>query len=130
MGGGFPQPPGLLARYSNLKQTPLADPAQRTEWNVRDADACMIIVDAAGLPASRGTALARSLADRYAKRVIVVDLQEPDARQRGVNWLRAQRAAFGFGLNLAIGGPRESEAPGIHGCAAAFISALLEECPL
>src|ERR1700722_625087 len=124
----FPQPPGLLARYPNLKQTPLADPAQRTEWNVRDADACMIIVDAGGLPPSRGTELARSLADRYAKPVMVVDLREPDALQRAARWLRTQREAFGSGLNLAIGGPRESEAPGIQGRAAAFIRALLK-CP-
>jgi hypothetical protein len=125
----FPQPPGLLARYPNLKQSPLADPAQRTEWNVRDADACMIIVDAGGLPPSRGTELARSLADRYAKPVMVVDLREPDVLQRAAQWLRTQRQAFGSGLNLAIGGPRESEAPGIQGRAAAFIRALLEECP-
>ncbi|MGA8611508.1 MAG: putative molybdenum carrier protein [Xanthobacteraceae bacterium] len=125
----FPQPPGLLARYPNLRQTPLADPALRAEWNVRDADACMIIVDAGGLPASRGTALARDVADRYAKPVIVVDLQEPDALPRGARWLRTQRETFGSGLNLAIGGPRESEAPGIHACAAAFIRALLGEYP-
>ena len=125
----FPQPPGLPARYPNLKQTPLADPAQRTEWNVRDADACMIIMDAGGLPASRGTALARDLADRYAKPLMVVDLQEPDALQHAAGWLRTQREAFGSGLNLAIGGPRESEAAGIRECAAAFIRALLRECP-
>jgi hypothetical protein len=126
----FPQPPGLLARYPNLKQTPLADPAQRTEWNVRDADACMIIIDAGGLSASRGTALARDLTDRYAKPVIVLDLQERVALQRAAHWLRAQREAFGSGLNLAIGGPRESEAPGIHARAAAFIRALLKAYPL
>ena len=39
----FPKPPGLLAKYPQLAETPLADPAQRTEWNVRDADACMIM---------------------------------------------------------------------------------------
>ena len=44
----FPKPPGLLAKYPQLRETPLADPAQRTEWNVRDADACMIVVDAGG----------------------------------------------------------------------------------
>ena len=125
----FPDPPGLLARYPNLKQTPLADPAQRTEWNVRDADACMIILDAGGLALSRGTALARELADRYAKPVAVVDLQEPDVLQRGTRWLRRQLRAFGPGLNLAVGGPRESEAPGIHARAAAFMRALLEGCP-
>ena len=42
----FPLPPGVLAKYPNLKETPLADPAQRTEWNVRDADACMIVLGA------------------------------------------------------------------------------------
>lgn len=125
----LPQPPGLLARYPKLKQTPLADPAQRTEWNVRDADACMIIVDANGLPASRGTALARDLTGRYAKPVIVLDLEEPDALQRGIRWLGAQFEAFGPGLNLAIGGPRESEVPGIYMRAADFIRALLKECP-
>src|SRR5580692_3617418 len=70
----FPQPPGLLARYPNLKQTPLADPAQRTEWNVRDADACMIIVEAGGVAVSRGTALAEELAHRDRKPLYVVDL--------------------------------------------------------
>jgi hypothetical protein len=125
----FPQPPGLLTQYPNLKQTPLADPAQRTEWNVRDADACLIIVDASGLPASRGTALARDLAERYAKPVIIVNLQERDVLQRAALWLGAQRAALGPSLGLAIGGPRESEAPGIYERTAAFIGALLKECP-
>jgi hypothetical protein len=125
----LPQPPGLLARYPNLKQTPLADPAQRTEWNVRDADACMIIVDATGLLASRGTALARDLTGRYAKPVIILGLEKPDALQGGVRWLRAQFEAFGSGLNLAIGGPRESEVPGIYGRSADFIRALLGEFP-
>jgi hypothetical protein len=55
----FPEPPGVLAKYPQLAETPLADPAQRTEWNVRDADACLILVDVDGLGVSRGTALAR-----------------------------------------------------------------------
>src|SRR3984893_13048483 len=63
----FPEPPGVLTKYPQLQETPLADPAQRTEWNVRDADACLIIVDAGGLEASRGTALARELAPTYRK---------------------------------------------------------------
>ena len=124
----LPEPPGLWARYPHLKQTPLADPAQRTERNVRDAHACMIIVDACGLPASRGTALAHDLAQRYEKPVIVVDLEEPEALRRAARWLGAQREALGPGLSLAIGGPRESEAPGIYRRAAAFLRALLEEC--
>ena len=36
-----PEPPGVLARYPLLRETPSADPAQRTEWNVRDSDASL-----------------------------------------------------------------------------------------
>ena len=50
----LPKPPGLLAKYPRLKETPLADPAQRTEWNVRDADACMIVIAAGGLARLQG----------------------------------------------------------------------------
>src|SRR4029077_10412557 len=63
----FSAPPGLLARYPKLKETPLAAPAQRTEWNVRDVDACLIIVDAGGIGISRGTVLAQEFAHRYRK---------------------------------------------------------------
>src|ERR1700722_8066936 len=67
----LPEPPGLLAKYPLLKETPLADPAQRTEWNVRDADACMILADAEDLAVSSGTALAEELAHRYRRPLLV-----------------------------------------------------------
>jgi hypothetical protein len=38
----FRKPPGLLARYPLLRETPSAEPTKRTEWNVRDADRLMI----------------------------------------------------------------------------------------
>ena len=122
----LPAPPGLLAKYPYLKETPLADPAQRTEWNVRDADACLILVDAGGSEVSAGTTLAKKLAQRYRKPLLVVDLREPDYLERAAPWLRVQRAAFGAGFTLAIGGPRQSEAPGIYQRAARFLGALLD----
>jgi hypothetical protein len=122
----FPDPPGLLAKYPQLTETPLADPVQRTEWNVRDADACMILVDTAGIDVSGGTALARDLAHRYRKPVLVLNLAESDALNRAALWLRVQKARHGTALKLAIGGPRESEAPGVYGRAAAFMRAILD----
>ena len=122
----FPAPPGLLAQYPDLKETPLADPAQRTEWNVRDADACLILVDASGLDVSVGTALAQDLAHRYRKPLLVVNLRDPDIVNRAGLWLRVQQKRLGDDLALAIGGPRESEAPGIYRRAQSFIEALLE----
>src|SRR5271170_3703504 len=86
----FPEPPGLLAKYPKLKETPLADPAQRTEWNVRDADACAIVVDAGGAGISKGTALARELAHRYRKPLLVVSLGDADALKHAALWLRVQ----------------------------------------
>src|ERR1700692_510146 len=71
---GLSATPGLFPKYSNLQETTLADPAQRTEWNVRDADACMIVVAAGGLAVSKGTALAEELAHRHRKPLMVVDL--------------------------------------------------------
>ena len=122
----FPRPPGLLARYPKLAETPLADPAQRTEWNVRDADACLIIVDAEGLSVSRGTVLGRGEAARYGKPLFVAVLGAAYVAGDAAAWLRAQREGFGESLTLAIGGPRESEAPGIYARALTFIGALLE----
>jgi hypothetical protein len=121
-----PEPPGLLAKYPMLQETPLADPAQRTEWNVRDADACMIVVDAGGVDVSAGTALAQELAHRYRKPLLVVKLGDTDRLERAALWLRVQEARHGAGLKLAIGGPRESEAPGIYRRAAAFIRGLMD----
>ena len=122
----FPEPPGLLARYPKLKETPLADPAQRTEWNVRDADACLMMVDAGGFAVSRGTALAREEAARYGKPLFVAELGAADVTEHTAAWLHTQRESFGKNLTLAIGGARESEAPGIYARAAAFIGALLD----
>ncbi len=122
----FSMPPGLLVKYPNLKETSLADPAQRTEWNVRDADACLIIIDAGGLEASHGTSLAQQLAHRYRKPLFVADLTRADILRHASLWLRVQQARAGSGLKLAVGGPRESEAPGIYSMAKDFIEALLD----
>jgi hypothetical protein len=122
----LPAPPGVRALYPLLAATPSADPAQRTEWNVRDSDAVLILVDIDGLVVSRGTRLAHELAAKYARPLFVVDLSEPDALARAAAWLRAQLARAGPELRLAVGGPRESEAPGIQARAQAAIDALLE----
>jgi hypothetical protein len=122
----MPIPPGLLVRYRLLRETPLADPAQRTEWNVRDADATLVIVDAAGIDVSKGTALARATMERLRKPMLIVDMSASSAADTAAQWLRARIAAHGTEMVLGIGGPRESEAPGIYARARIFIGALLE----
>jgi hypothetical protein len=122
----LPDPPGVLAKYPLLKETPLADPAQRTEWNVRDAAATLIVIAAGGLAVSHGTDLARTLAQKYCKPLMVADLDESGTVVRASAWLREQIAAHGPGFALGIGGPREREAPGIHRRAEAFLRTVFE----
>jgi hypothetical protein len=107
----FPDPPGLLVKYPNLNETPLSHPLQRTEWNVRDSDASLIIRDSEGLSVSIGTRRARQWANQHGKPLLVIDASEPDAHARAAAWLHAQRKRFGPHMTLSIGGPRDSEAP-------------------
>ena len=113
----LPKPPGLLATYPHFRETPSADPAERTEWNVRDSDACLILVEASGVAASGGTAYAEKLAAHYGKPLLVVDVGTADAGSLVCAWLAARLAAHSgeAPFRLAVGGPRESEALGIYG---------------
>jgi Circularly permutated YpsA SLOG family len=105
----FQDPPGLLTRYPKLEETPTGDPAERTRWNVRDSDAMLILVDSSGLAVSGGTRLAETIAGRLGKPSIVIDVAAPDGAARLSAWLTEVGPAV-----LGVGGPRESEAPGIY----------------
>lgn len=113
------EPPGLTARYPNLRETPSADPAQRTEWNVRDSDATLIVVHRAGLGISDGTRLAHEQAMSRGKPCFIADLADPGALSNAREWLAHVKPDA-----LGIGGPRESEAPGIYARAKVFLRAL------
>jgi hypothetical protein len=117
----FPTPPGLLARYPGLVETPSRDPAKRTRWNVRDSDRTLILIDAGGFDRSRGTVLTLRLARQYHRPHLVVDLDRSDAASRVSAWLGD--AAGDFTLNVA--GPRESGAPGIYDKARGTLSRVL-----
>ncbi len=122
----YPDPPGLLAKYPHLKETPLPHPLQRTEWNVRDSNATLIIVDGAGLPVSIGTQRAREWAHQHGKPFLVVDTGEAHAAQQAAVWLKAQKQRFGPYMTLGVGGPRETEAPGIYAKARSLIADMLD----
>jgi len=93
------------ARYP-LRETPSADPAQRTEWNVRDADATLVLATGAGSP---GTDLTLAVARRLRKPVYTFHAGSPEDVGAFRRWLQIYRVR-----TLNVAGPRESEAPGIH----------------
>ena len=122
----LPDPPGLLARYPKLKPTPLANPVQRTEWNVRDSDAALIITTRAGLAVSIGTRRAHRWAHQHGKPELIVAVDDAGAIAQATDWLKLQRRRFGPHMRLSIGGPRESEAPGIYAAARTLIAGILD----
>ncbi|ROR35013.1 YpsA SLOG family protein [Inmirania thermothiophila] len=106
----------IPARYP-LRETPSADYAQRTAWNVRDSDATLILHRG---PLAGGTRLTRELAERHGRPCLCIDLAavpDPAAVRR---WL----TAHGVG-SLNVAGPRETQSPGIGAEAAAFLRRLL-----
>jgi Circularly permutated YpsA SLOG family len=123
----LPVPPGVRAKFPLLRETPLADPAQRTAWNIRDSDVVLILVGDAGTSVSAGTRLAAQLAAGHGKPTLVIDLSQADAVASADEWLETQRARFGAGLRLGIGGPRESEVPGIYELAYVFLMVLFSK---
>jgi hypothetical protein len=117
----LPEPPGLLARYKHLRETPEADPAERTRWNVRDSDRFLVLTDSSGITVSKGTELARDVALTLGKPCLVLDLGAGDALEQARVFLDVGEGA----IAVCIAGPRESEAPGIYAKTRAFLRRLL-----
>jgi hypothetical protein len=115
----FHQPPGLLSQYPQLQPTPLKNPEQRTEWNVRDSDATLILTR--GSVRSKGTQFTVAKAKENARCYMLLDLQDPDRQRKAMAWLEGLAALH----VLNIAGPRESEAPGIYEEATVFLKRVL-----
>src|SRR5207247_821787 len=86
--------------------TPWSGYPQRTEWNVRDSDGTLVLVDG---EADGGTRLTIDVAGRKKKPCLVVNVaQQPDpAAVR--TWIEHNRIEV---LNVA--GPRASEGPHVY----------------
>jgi hypothetical protein len=86
--------------------------SQRTEWNVRDADATLILrpsgAPSGSVAADPGTEFTARCAERLGRPLLVCDPGELEAVGRVRGWLRAQEVAV---LNVA--GPSEGAVPGV-----------------
>ena len=118
----MPNPPGLLSAYPDLRETPESGPSQRTEWNVRDSDKLMVLIDSAGLSVSEGTRLAIDTAKKLGKPNIVIDMDGDGGGMLATGFIGEGQGP----LALCIAGPRESEAPGIYAKTRAFLGGVLE----
>ena len=117
----LPDPPGLLRTYAELVETPSTNASVRTEWNVRDSDATLLLTDRPE-SLSGGTALTRNLAARLGRPCHVTSTGEVEAVRA---WLRELREQLAQGLVLNVAGPRESKEPGLYAAATGLLEQVL-----
>jgi hypothetical protein len=99
-----------------LRETPVERSAEapdvprslRTEWNVRDADAVLILTAPRCAVDDPGSAWAAKCARRYGRPLLECDPADPRAAPRIVEWLCAAPIE-----TLSVGGPSERTQPGI-----------------
>lgn len=116
----------LPVKYAALKETPDDGYPQRTEWNVRDADATLILHRGQTGPGTKKTiALAgRAKCDGGTKKpYLEIDIRDRLAVKTAVLWWTTDCKLLGV-INVA--GPRESGAPGIHDSVYGFMVRFLK----
>ncbi len=108
---------GVIPPRYELRECDSPIPDVRTELNVRDSDATLILYqdELAG-----GTKLTYQLACRYEKPCLLVDLKEPISTEQVRAWLRDHKVA-----RLNVAGPRESRHPGITKLARDYLRRVL-----
>jgi hypothetical protein len=117
--GRFNEDGAIDSRYP-VKESASRKLAQRTEWNVRDSDATLIL--SRGV-LSGGSALTARLAERYARPCLHIDLAAVSAGQATGHIERWLGDIDGTVLNVA--GSRNSNDPEIYALAFRVIETLL-----
>jgi hypothetical protein len=96
----------------------------RTEWNVRDSDATLILRPAGSRGGDPGTDWAARCALRYGRPLLICDPGDPAATAAVSRWLGESSIR-----RLSVGGPSESAAPGIGRLAYSFLVKVLAGLP-
>jgi hypothetical protein len=119
-----PAPPGLLGAYPRLRETPSADPEQRTRWNVRDSDATLIVALGGDGRMSPGTATTEAAAAELGRPLLRLDASDLDraSMRAGIDRLLS---ALGPSPTLNVAGPRQSEEPQAYAAALRLLGLLL-----
>ena len=122
----YPTPPGVLALYPQMIETPSSDVAQRTEWNIRDSSCCIALnTRAKGI--SRGTDIGYALYEKYDVPYFEIIIDNPSSIDEQI----AQACAWLQDLDdnalvVSVGGPRASEFPGVYDIAYHVVETILK----
>lgn len=114
-------PGGLLADYPGLKATPSSGYLERTEWNVRDSTATLIVAPDESFITADGTGYTLNCIRRRGQDHFIALLDDPGCRDRAARWLER----LGDDAVLNVAGPRESKAKGVYRRTLRFLLELL-----
>lgn len=116
----LPSPPGLLADYPELQETPSAGTSQRTRWNMRDTDAILTIMPESSAE-SKGTEV--GLQEGILLQKPMFTARRPEDIPGILAWLDT----LPDHLDLCVGGPRASECPEAYQITVEILSDVLQE---
>lgn len=108
---------GRIPRRYPLRETPSAAYPQRTEWNVRDSDATLLLTWGR---ATGGSLLTLRLARSLGRPVLVVDLTSARSAGDAAAWIERHRVR-----TLNVAGPRDSAAGEVYANARAFLEEIV-----
>ncbi len=111
---------GPIDEHYPLTESPSADPAERNERNVRDADGTLIIARGGVENLTGGTALTHRLAAQQGQPMLAVDPTDPGAAEAVTQWIEQHTIR-----SLNVAGPRASTQPGIGDLATALLREVL-----
>lgn len=97
---------GTIPDKYPLIETPKSYSLQRTEWNIRDSDATLIlnIGELEG-----GTKRTLEIVQNISKPVMIIQLEQKQSVKKAISWLSMNRVEI---LNIA--GPRSSKRPSVY----------------
>ena len=123
----YPDPPGVLALYPEMIETPSPEVIQRTEWNIRDSTCC-IAFTAGHDGISPGTDAGFAFYEKYSIPHLELPLNSDATRDelaaKATEWLES---LDDDAIVLSIGGPRASEYEGVYDIVFNITSALLKK---
>jgi hypothetical protein len=96
--------------------------SQRTEWNVRDSDATLILLPRGRSAMDSGTEWSRRCAERYGRPILISDPMDANACAQIRAWLRKIQPG-----SLNVSGPSERTVPGIGQQACVLLVAVFTE---
>jgi hypothetical protein len=96
----------------------------RTEWNVRDSDGTLVLRshERSGQPTSPGTEWTIACAARYERALLVLEIEDPEAKEKIRRWLAADAIK-----TLNVAGRSEGTSPGIGEHAYALLREIFGE---